>query len=306
VFSDSARKAEIPQYIDNRQVYGYMVFKPDDIPHVADLIRSQFRKEDAFPSAPAINDKITSALIPNRLRLEDKIWELLGWRGLIENAPDDQEMKWFDFCLRNLGKTKSQNFQELFVLFELDQKTEGFFVEFGAGDGVYLSNSYMLEVDRGWRGILAEPAKSSFRRLRDARRCIIDDRCVWKESGAIMQFVEAGEPELSTMTQFIDADRHGAHRAAGSRYDVRTVSLTDLLTDHKAPRRIDYLSVDTEGSEFDILEAFDFDRFDVRVITVEHNYTAAREGIFQLLTSRGYERKFETFSRWDDWYVKRG
>jgi hypothetical protein len=106
------------------------------------------------------------------------------------------------------------------------------------------------------------------------------------------------------MTQFIHSDRNAPHRVAGARYDVLSVSLDQLLADHGAPRRIDYLSVDTEGSEFDILNAFDFQRYDVRVIAVEHNYTQSRDKLHGLLTSKGYTRKFELLSCWDDWYVK--
>ena len=54
----------------------------------------------------------------------------------------------------------------------------------------------------------------------------------------------------------------------------------------------------------EILAAFDFDKYSFSVITCEHNYTSAREKIFELLTSKGYTRKFEELSLWDDWYVK--
>ena len=71
------------------------------------------------------------------------------------------------------------------------------------------------------------------------------------------------------------------------------------------PRAIDYLSIDTEGSELDILSQFNFDRYDVSVITVEHNYVdALRGGIHQLLSSKGYIHTCTELSRWDDWYVK--
>ena len=86
-------------------------------------------------------------------------------------------------------------------------------------------------------------------------------------------------------------------------FAVETVSLNDLLSQHGAPDVIDYLSVDTEGSEFDILDAFDFEKFKIRVITVEHNFKPeARESIRRLLESRGFRREFEIFSRADDWY----
>lgn len=80
--------------------------------------------------------------------------------------------------------------------------------------------------------------------------------------------------------------------------------MNDLLIKHKAPKYIDYLSIDVEGSEYEILNAFDFNLYSIGVITVEHNFSAQREKIFTLLTSKGYKRKYENLSYWDDWYVK--
>ena len=85
---------------------------------------------------------------------------------------------------------------------------------------------------------------------------------------------------------------------------VETISLVDLLKKYNAPKHIDYLSIDTEGSEFDILENFDFNTYSFSVITCEHNYTPMRDKIYDLLTSKGYERKLTEVSRWDDWYIK--
>jgi hypothetical protein len=80
--------------------------------------------------------------------------------------------------------------------------------------------------------------------------------------------------------------------------------LNDLLIKHRAPKYIDYLSIDTEGSEYEILEAFNFNEFSFGIITVEHNYTPQRDMIFALLTGHGYIRKYENISAFDDWYVK--
>jgi hypothetical protein len=66
---------------------------------------------------------------------------------------------------------------------------------------------------------------------------------------------------------------------------------------------MDYLSIDTEGSEYDILSSFNFDKYKFRVITSEHNFTQNREKIYTLLKKQGYERKFEDISEFDDWYV---
>ena len=71
------------------------------------------------------------------------------------------------------------------------------------------------------------------------------------------------------------------------------------------PKKIDYMSIDTEGSEFEILNSFDFNEYDIKVITCEHNYTEMREKIYALLSKNGYIRKHSEYSMFDDWYVKR-
>jgi hypothetical protein len=93
---------------------------------------------------------------------------------------------------------------------------------------------------------------------------------------------------------------------SGTTYAVETVSLNDLLAEQQAPRQIDYLSIDTEGSEWPILETFDVSKYDINVITVEHNFCEPdRRRIYDRLTQSGFVRVLEPFSKFDDWYVKR-
>ena len=72
---------------------------------------------------------------------------------------------------------------------------------------------------------------------------------------------------------------------------------------YNAPKVIDYLSFDIEGSEYEILSHFDFESYKFRVITCEHNYTKMREKIYDLLISKGYRRKYVGLSELDDWYI---
>jgi hypothetical protein len=83
--------------------------------------------------------------------------------------------------------------------------------------------------------------------------------------------------------------------------EVETISLMDLLDQYNAPRKIDYLSIDTEGSEFTILEGIDWERYRFSCITVEHNFAAQRQQISTLLMANGYELHE---AQWDDWYFK--
>jgi FkbM family methyltransferase len=218
----------------------------------------------------------------------------------------DLESAFIKYCVENHRRSKSQIFQDLLVLFLLDEKRGGFFVEFGATNGVSLSNSFLLEKSYGWRGILAEPARIWHNALKQNRGCVIDTRCVWARSGETVEFNEAYESELSTIDRYTGRDNHAAARASGSRYRVATISLNDLLKSHNAPREIDYISIDTEGSEYAILENFNFAAFDVGIVTVEHNYAAPdRENIAALLRANGFARIFEDYSLFDDWYVNK-
>ena len=185
-------------------------------------------------------------------------------------------------------------------------KRSGYFVEFGATNGRDLSNTYLLEKSFGWRGLLAEPFPHWHAALSANRSAIIDHRCVWKASGEELSFVATdAAPQLAGLESSAFDDRHSrVRRDSGRAISVKTVSLLDLLVEHGAPGIIDYLSVDTEGSELTILEAFDFSRYRIGLISVEHNdHPQKREGLRQLLERHGFRRKFDQFSRFDDWYV---
>ena len=206
--------------------------------------------------------------------------------------------------LESMRSSRSQLHQDLFVLSELDFKKGGFFVEFGATDGVDLSNTCLLEREFGWSGILAEPARRWHEDLMKNRRCHIETDCVWRDSNSILAFNEVKVGELSTIEMFSSSDLHRQERINGQIYSVKTVSLEDLLKKYKAPPTIDYLSIDTEGSEYEIMSNFNFEKFQFRVITVEHNFEPRRDRIFKLLTKKGYARKLEGLSKFDDWYVR--
>jgi len=203
-----------------------------------------------------------------------------------------------------LEKSCSQLRQDMFVLSELGYKRDGFFVEFGATNGFTLSNTHLLEKEFGWTGVLAEPATLWHTDLAKNRTAKIDHRCVWKKSNETLVFNETSYAELSTIDHYSASDLHAKSREDGKRYSVNTITLMDLLEEHGAPREIDYLSIDTEGSEFEILEVFDFNKYDIRVITCEHNFTPMRARIHDLLTRNGFVRKYEALSQFDDWYVK--
>jgi len=194
----------------------------------------------------------------------------------------------------------SQNKQDLIAL-DILGKSPNYFVEFGADDGITNSNTYILEKQYGWSGIVAEPSIYCHDKLFANRSCNIETSCVYTKSNLEIDFTEVGNG-LSTISEYADKDNWAQIRSGGTAYKVKTISLKDMLDKFNAPKEIGYLSIDTEGSEYDILSNYDFSRM-FRFITIEHNYTKQREKIYDLLISKGYNRIHEDVSEWDDWYI---
>lgn len=208
-----------------------------------------------------------------------------------------------DRILKLIPSSQAQLRQDLFVLFFTQFQRGGYFVEFGGTDGVHWSNSFLLEQEFGWTGIVAEPAHRFHKALNTNRSCNIETDCVWSKTGEDLLFNETKVGYLSTIDRYSQHDKHAPARKNGKKYIVPSISLLDLLQKYNAPSHIEYLSIDTEGSEIEILSAFDFSRYSFSVITCEHNYTDNRERIHELLHKHGYVRIMQEVSQFDDWYI---
>lgn len=222
----------------------------------------------------------------------------------VDPMPGEKTVDGFHaFAWPRVQDSSAQVFQDLWVLYELGLPESGYFVEFGAADGRTFSNSYMLEREMGWSGILSEPFPHFHPKIEKFRKCHFTPKAVYAESGRTLEFSGAERPMFSRL-EAPGIDATAAHDIeVTDRFPVETISLDDLLDEFAAPDVIDYISVDTEGTELDILRAFDFSRRHVRAFTVEHNHTSMRDDLHALFTAQGYVRHFPYLSRFDDWYV---
>ena len=214
--------------------------------------------------------------------------------------PDDAGI--IKYIWENMEDVTAQCFQDLWVLYELKEKKNGFFVEFGATNGLTISNTWLLERKYGWDGILSEPSPNFYPLLclnRPEMDC--SDLCVSDKTGDEIKFTISSEAELSSRSEFYRSDKEVDRVVM-----VPTITLFDLLEKYKAPVDIDYLSIDTEGGEFETLKQFFIEntKYSIKCITVEHNFHVTnREKIHMLLVSNGYRRKFEYISAWDDFFI---
>jgi FkbM family methyltransferase len=207
---------------------------------------------------------------------------------------------------RLVSRSQSQLLQDIFCQLVLNEKSDGYFVEVGVGSGRSLSNSYMLEREYRWRGLLVEPNRSFHKSIENQRSAHLDRRAAASKSGQTLTFEEVVEDgERSRLAAAgTEADRLPLAGAIAS-YEVRSVSLSDLFQHHNAPKDIDFLSLDTEGSELDILEGIDFETYRFAVMTIEHNFSRPKlNQLRRQLEPKGYRLVYPEISEFDAWFVR--
>ena len=172
---------------------------------------------------------------------------------------------------------------------ELDRQIEkyldfdnGFFVELGANDGRFQSNTLFYEQFRNWRGVLIEPAPNLFLQCRENRSqlsYIVCAACVsFDYRGEFVKIVYSNSMSVSLN---VDSDIGDplAHAELGRQFlkanetlftfGAVARTLNSILVEANAPRRIDFLSLDVEGAELDVIKGVDHDAYRFRYILAE-------------------------------------
>lgn len=177
-------------------------------------------------------------------------------------------------------------------------RSAGTFVELGAFDGVIDSNSYMLQHCFGWTGVLIEASPHNFGLLKMSGRefgAKLWHSGVCDSPGGVLQFAEgAGSPQTSGDFQFLTKTRQMLRR--NTTVSVPCRPLSDILSDSALTETIDFLSLDVEGSEAQVLRTVDPARFGVVLLESVGPGTAASR---KLLGSAGLRRANESlYPRW--------
>ncbi len=173
----------------------------------------------------------------------------------------------------------SQNQQDRFIRTTFfPHKNNGTFVEIGAHNGIKFSNTFFFE-QIGWKGICIEPITEVFEQLCKNRTCICINGCIADFTGEAQFLHVKGHCEmLSGLIHKFDP-RHierikreaTANRDTFETFPVYCFNLNDLLKQYNF-FHIDFLSIDTEGGELDIIKSIDFDTYSIDVICIEDNY----------------------------------
>lgn len=206
-----------------------------------------------------------------------------------------KDKKLMNFILKNKKFSKSQIFQDLFCLFYSNSKKFGKFIEIGGGNGVDLSNTYLLEKKYKWKGIICEPDKRSQKKIKKNRYAKLEINPLSNKCGQHQTFYQTKDPYLSSFKKSSNTTKS---------YKLKTICLNHLIDKSNIGKRIDYISIDTEGNEVDIIKKFNFKRFKVNFFTIEHNFNKEnRKEIYDIMKKNGFRRVYNFLSYMDDWYI---
>jgi hypothetical protein len=158
----------------------------------------------------------------------------------------------------------SQVGQDSWVHSILGNKKNGYFIELGAADGLEYSNSLFFEKTLGWNGLCIEPNPIYQNDLKKSRNCTLSFDCISDEDNKTVKFT------MCDMASGIE-ETAGPFTKSDSFIYKRTKKMDTLLNELKAPLVIDYLSLDVEGHEYEIIKNFVFTKYRFNCITVEHN-----------------------------------
>ena len=201
----------------------------------------------------------------------------------------------------------SQLGQDKFVDEYLQLKENGVFIEIGAHDGRCCSNTLFFEESRNWKGICIEPGPLEFQKLTENRKSININACVSDYDGeSEFTYIEGYSMMLSGLSESYNSSHESritneVNHYGGNinRMKMPVYKLQTILEKHNI-LDIDYCSIDTEGSEFNIIKSIDFDKVNIKIFSIENNYNDTQ--IKDYLETKGYilYKKIQ----WDDIFIK--
>lgn len=165
------------------------------------------------------------------------------------------------------------------------QKEHGFFLDIGGNDPVIYNNTYFFEKNRGWTGLAFEPIEFQRVKWKDARKT----ECLPYALGNMTGEAEFCEYDTEAMSGFSKSVNYDGNVRA--RYNVPVRRLTDIL-EERGITHVDFVSLDVEGAEIDVLNGIDFGKIDIDCFTIENNKGPKKEkAVINFMKNAGYRIK---------------
>lgn len=176
-------------------------------------------------------------------------------------------------------------------------KENGVCVDVGAADGIRYSNSRMLIQELGWKGILVEPNINFYNSLENlysnADGIHLMNNAVYNKIG-VMPFYEFGDSEhaqVSTLSKEFKKRVEAKHSDLGKYkdpVDIDVITLETVLSKAMAIfGNVDFLSVDCEGVDMEVIQSNNWNRYRPRLVCVEHSMP--KDELNKFMESNRYE-----------------
>lgn len=180
-----------------------------------------------------------------------------------------------------------------------------FFVEIGGGEPLLASNSFWLQ-SRNWRGILAEPNLELFTKLRTVRQSqgvLVTHDCITADGREVEFFNNGLLSRVIDRNERISSRKNISH-ALRRGTKIESITPVEFVEKYQLSKhQLSFLSLDTEGSEFEIIKAWPFKESRPLAITIEHSYRDWRDESHYFMKRMGYIRVMARNSAFDDWFV---
>lgn len=166
---------------------------------------------------------------------------------------------------------------------------KGYFIDCAAGDAVTYSNTFFLEAQLGWEGLLIEPNPIFHKDIEEKRSSKLIKECIGANDGDSLRFRVDNKLLGGLVGDEFDNNIKNREDELESAeiIEVETKTLSTVLSENKSPNSIDYLSLDVEGAEEFILKNFDFEKYTFKFMTIERptnalNILLDRNGYIQV------------------------
>ena len=153
---------------------------------------------------------------------------------------------------------------------------KGFCVDVGASNGTSGSNTYFFE-KKGWNCICIEPNNKYVEECKKYRKIVVNC-CCGSEDNKTVEFTifnltgdnESAISSLVPDERLIKSHKHMIRDIKKTLVSVRT--LNSILEELKAPLNIDFISIDTENTELDVLKGLDLTKYNIKYLVIENNF----------------------------------
>ena len=167
----------------------------------------------------------------------------------------------------------------------------GFFVEAGATNGVNGSATLYLERELSWKGICVEASPQQYQKIKEYRSCMAENRALWSSSGDFLEFTYYPNRSGHSSVSINNKNEKKLENEEKEIISIESITLTDVLKKFNAPKFVDYLCLDVEGSEARVIERFLADDiYKIRAMSVEGH------ACIHMLSQYGYERVRNPFT----------